>query len=408
MLFLIRILTRALETTLAMPVRIAAAFIVNVAYNPRLGWLRYVAFAGIAYVGFAVTLVYVIAPIRGMVGVHYDAAKLNYAAERWAGTAIYDKRGDFVGTYGLRDDSVRDVNYTSKPIAYANYEASPDHKIIPALDVPDDYWRCLKHHEDRYLGTWRNPSGIDLVGVLKIPFTTIARTLRTGRPSLGVGGSTLPMQFARVIYKTPPRRGESPWEKLGRKMREWWIAPVVYHHLTRGGDITPLKQWAANHLWLAQRTGGASLQGIEVASQIIFGKDARDLTTAEQFVLASAVNKPIILLKGSDKLNRVRIDRWRYILEVRATHCATALIRDPDRQAQVFHDLIQMGSGPPDPKVRPRLEAALETYHPRLAKRAEANPELRARTLVPSARLGAKAEMKQAFGNQWRNHVRTV
>ena len=36
-----------------------------------------------------------------------------------------------------------------------------------------------------------------------------------------------------------------------------------------------------------------------------------DLSIAEQFVLASAVNKPIILLDGSDRLNEVRLDRWR-------------------------------------------------------------------------------------------------
>ena len=88
--------------------------------------------------------------------------------------------------------------------------------------------------------------------------------------------------------------------------------------LTRGGDDTPFKQWAANHIWLAQRTGGSPLHGVEVTSRIVFGKEAKDLTTAEQFVLASAVNKPIILLEGNEKLNEVRLDRWRYITEVRA------------------------------------------------------------------------------------------
>ena len=53
----------------------------------------------------------------------------------------------------------------------------------------------------------------------------------------------------------------------------------------RGGDDTLLKQWAANHIWLAQRTGGQPLHGVAVTSQIVFGKDAQDLTIAEQFVL---------------------------------------------------------------------------------------------------------------------------
>ncbi|MEO0671855.1 MAG: transglycosylase domain-containing protein, partial [Pseudomonadota bacterium] len=362
---------------MTIPIRAAAAAIVNLAYNPRLGWLRYPVFGAGAYVAFAVVLVYIAAPLRGIIGANYEASSLNYAAERWAATAIYDQRGDFVGLYNPRLDSERDVNSSGRAIRIAQHVANPDHKAIPVLDIPEDYWRCLLYHEDRYLGGWRNPYGIDLIGVLKIPYTTIMRTLRTGRVSFGVGGSTLPMQFVRVIYKTPPRTNESPWEKIGRKMREWWMAPVVYHHLTRGGDLTPLKQWAANHIWLAQRTGGAPLHGVEVTSQIVFGKDARDLTTAEQFVLASAVNKPIILLPGSDRLNRVRLDRWQYITEVRATRCASELIRDPELQKQVVSELIQMASGPPDPKVRPRLQAALETFGPRYAKRAEANPYIR-------------------------------
>src|SRR5207249_4567532 len=103
--------------------------------------------------------------------------------------------------------------------------------------------------------------------------------------------------------------------KLKRKLKEWWLAPVIYRELTRGGDTTPLKQWAANHIWLAQRTGGAPLHGVEITSRVVFGKEAKDLSIAEQFVLASAVNKPIILLPGSDELNEVRLDRWRYLTE---------------------------------------------------------------------------------------------
>ena len=270
-------MTRVAETVLALPARIMSLFLVNVAFNPKLGPLRYVILAGALFVVFAVALVYVVAPLRGMIGATYLAEKLRYDAERWVATAIYDNQGNFVGTYDPRLDSQRDVNFTSEAIEVAGYTANPDHKSIPVREVPEYYWRCLVYHEDRYLGTWRNPYGIDLYGVLKIPASTISRSIRLRRPTIGVGGSTLPMQFVRVIYKTPPRVDETPWEKLGRKFQEWWLAPVVYHELTRGDDLTPLKQWAANHLWLAQRTGGAPLHGVEVTSRIVFGKEARDL-----------------------------------------------------------------------------------------------------------------------------------
>ncbi len=234
------------------------------------------------------------------------------------------------------------------------------------------------------------------------------RSIALRRPSLGVGGSTLPMQFVRVIYNTPPHSDEGGFTKLRRKVSEWWLAPVVYRELTRGADDTPLKQWAANHLWLAQRTGGSPLHGVELASRVIFGKDAGELSVAEQFVMASAVNKPIILLKGNDRLNEVRLDRWRYITEVRARTCAEKLLTDEAEKQKVVFELIAMAGGPPDPKVKPKLQAALERYAPEVAKRAEANPVVRANALMPSARFGLREEMKQAYGFAWRDHVRGV
>ena len=334
--------------------------------------------------------------------------RIRYDAERWLATAIYDGKGNFVGTFDPRLDSKRDVNYTDQDIEIGDYVANPDHKSIPVREMPEMYWQCLVYHEDRYIGGPLNPYGVDLLGVLKIPYSTVTRSIALSRPSLGVGGSTLPMQFARVIYKTPPSSKEGGFTKLRRKVSEWWLAPVIYHELTRGGDITPLKQWAANHLWLAQRTGGQPLHGVEVTSRIVFGKEAKDLSTAEQFVLASAVNKPIILMDGSETLNAVRLDRWRYITEVRARHCAEKLVTDEAEKKKILFELINMASGPPVPQVKPKLQEALDQYAPSLAKRAAVNPIIRANALMPSARFGLREEMKQTWGFGWRNYVRGV
>ncbi len=408
MLALLRTLTRAIEILISVPVLVLRFLAENVAFNPRLGWIRYVAVGGIGYVAFAFLLVYVVAPLRGIAGQSYMSEKLRYDAERWLATAIYDAKGNFIGTFDPRLDSLRDVNYTDSAIEVGDYTANPDHKSIPVRETPPHYWNCLVYHEDRYLGGPLNPYGIDLAGVLKIPYSTVVRSLALKRPTLGVGGSTLPMQFARVIYKTPPSSSEGGLTKLKRKMKEWWLAPVIYHELTRGGDDTPLKQWAANHIWLAQRTGGQPLHGVEVTSRIVFGKEAKDLTIAEQYVLASAVNKPIILLEGSEKLNEVRLDRWRYITEVRARTCAEKLIPNEAQKKDVVFELINLAGGPPDPKVKPKLQDALEKHAPGLAKRAQANPIIRANALMPSARFGVREEMKQGYGFAWRDHVRGV
>ncbi|HET6388319.1 transglycosylase domain-containing protein [Hyphomicrobium sp.] len=408
MLRLLRHLTALAEFILWLPRTVLRWLMMSVAFNPKLGPLRHVFTAAFLYVLFALLLVYVAAPIRGYLGDLAMHEKLGYDAERWLATAIYDPKGNFVGTFDPRLDSLRDVNYTNTAIAHGGYVANPDHKSIPVREVPEQYWRCLSFHEDRYLGGPLNPFGIDLAGVMKIPLTTVTRSIAARRPVLGVGGSTLPMQFARVIYKTPPSLGESGLEKLQRKLGEWWLAPVIYRELTRGGDDTLLKQWAANHIWLAQRTGGQPLHGVEVTSQVVFGKEAKDLSTAEQFVLASAVNKPIILLEGNDRLNAVRLDRWRYITEVRARTCAEKLLTDEAEQKQVVFELMALAGGPPDPKVKPRLEAALERFAPGDVKRAEANPTIRANLLLPAARFGIREEMKQSYGFSWRDYVRGV
>ncbi|MEI9900777.1 MAG: transglycosylase domain-containing protein [Hyphomicrobium sp.] len=408
MLVVFRVLLRALELLALLPFRVAHLLLDRIAFNPRLGPLRYVVSAGLLYLFLAVLLVYVIAPIRGAVGHYTLGDKLHYDAERWLATAIYDVRGSFVGTFDPRLDSLRDVNYTSEAIELGDYVANPDHKSIPVREVPEHYWQCLVYHEDRNLGGILNPFGIDLPGVLKIPFSTIRRSIAARHLVLGVGGSTLAMQFVRVIYKTPPGAHEGAFIKLKRKLSEWWLAPVVYRELTAGGSNDGLKQWAANHLWLAQRTGGSPLHGIELASRIVFGKEAADLSIAEQFVLASAVNRPIILLEGSERLNAVRLDRWRYLTEVRARTCAEKLIKDEALQRQVTFDLIAMGAGPPDPKIRPKLQEALEKYAPSLALTAQANPVIRANALLPAARYGIREEMKQRYGFSWRDHVRGI
>lgn len=408
MLFVFRLLAIVRELVIAVPMRLVSWFGEWVAFNPRLGPLRFVAVAAASYVAFALILVYIFAPIRGLAGQHMLGDKLRYDAERWLATAIYDSSGSFAGTFDARLDSLRDVNFTDAAIEVGAYTANPDHKSIPVREAPPHYWSCLVHHEDRYLGTWRNPFGIDLPGVLKIPYSSLKRSIALGRPSIGVGGSTLPMQLVRVIYNTPPHAGESATEKLRRKLSEWWLAPVVYHELTRGGDSSRLEQWTANHLWLAQRTGGAPLHGVEITSRVVFGKDAHELTIAEQFVLASAVNQPIILLPGSDRLNTVRLDRWRFIAEVRARLCAEALISDEETKRDVLFELIAMAGGPPDPKVKPKLQAALDRFAPEHARRAEANPVMRANVLMPAARFGLREEMKEIYGFGWRDRVRGV
>jgi hypothetical protein len=94
MLAVFRVLARALELLLLLPFRVLRLLLDRIAFNPRLGPLRYVASAAMLYTLFALTLVYAVAPVRALVGHYTLGEKLHYDAERWLATAIYDARGN--------------------------------------------------------------------------------------------------------------------------------------------------------------------------------------------------------------------------------------------------------------------------------------------------------------------------
>ena len=215
MFHLVRWLVHAGEFLLTCPYRVARFLFGTFIFNPRLGRLRLIVAPAMLYVLFAVLLIYVYAPIRGAMGQMWMAKVLTYADERSLGTAIYDVKGRFVGIIDPILDSEEDFNYTGRPIALPDYIAYPDHKSLHVGEVPEDYWQCLAYQEDRHLGGLINPFGIDLYGVLKIPVSTITRTFRHGSPNLGVGGSTLSMQLARISS----RRRPGPTRRQARSSR---------------------------------------------------------------------------------------------------------------------------------------------------------------------------------------------
>jgi len=408
MLALLRIAARVVEALVAIPVRAFRLFLSTILFNPRLGRLRFLVAPVILYVVFALALVYLYAPIRGITGQVWMGDALRYANERSLGTAIYDANDRFVGIFDPVLDSEEDFNYLGRPIRLPDYIAYPDHKSLHVNKAPEHYWQCLMLHEDRHLGGPVNPFGIDLYGVLKIPFSTMQRTIQAGRPRMGAGGSSLSMQLARIFFKTPPSSNESAIAKMKRKLKEWWLAPVIYWELTKGGDRQPLKLWAANHFPHAQRTGGQPLYGVEQTSLILFGKSAETLSAAQQYVLAAAVNQPIILLEGGERLNARRAGSWRRIVTERARYCADKLIANPERHARAVGELQALAQTPPDPKTPIAISQAMAPLAPGTARRASASPIRRSNTLIPSAKYGVRDEMKNRFGYAWRSEVRGV
>ena len=310
-----------------------------------------------------------------------------------------------------------DFNATSKNIEWENFTAYPDHKSEHVDEVPPAYWSCLQYLEDRNLGrpmiSFRgrfpyiqmgNLYGIDPHGLMRMPYKIAQSVLGN---SSGGGGSTISMQLARSYYASLPSRKETYVDKLKRKTSEWWLAPIIQRKLVKGDDYSQLQKWAANHLPLAQRVGG-SLYGVGLTSRIIFGKPSSEMTKAEQFVLAAAVNRPIQVLPSSNpRINKRRLRNWHHITAIRAQRCVNALIRDESEQKNMTFALKLMSGTVPQAKLAPDKEAELK-----LLSRSQGvirnNPVRRANHFSPSTRFGARAEMVDIYGHQWRQYVARV
>ncbi len=145
-----------------------------------------------------------------------------------------------------------------------------------------------------------------------------------------------------------------------------------------------------------------------MTSRIVFGKEAKDLSIAEQFVLASAVNKPIILLEGSERLNAVRLDRWHYITEVRARSAPTGCWPTRRRRRRSISSSSASPAVRPIRASSPRLQEALEQLRP-AGGQARAGQPRRPRQRADAGRALRTARGDEAaFGDGWREHVRGV
>ena len=362
------------------------------------GWLSGAMLLGLVWVTLMALVAYAWAPAVGYLGQAYWAEELDYFDRRSHGVKIMDARGVMVGIFNPRLES--DYVSSKEPIELADYTAYPDHKSLPVETVPEHFWTCLKYHEDRYLGTWRNPFGIDFVSAVQMPV-------------IWHGGSTLSMQLARMYKNTPPSPKESILGKTLRKMGEWGLGPIIHWKLTHDPLPDRFKRWAANHLPMIQRHGGNELYGIGLASEILFNRTAQDLagdssplSIAQQYVLAAAVNQPVGLLPSRDLgVETIRVKSWRRIAGRRAQECRKALLaQDPGLHDQVDKILSALAEESPKPQLALDPLKEVPSFEGALA----ANPVRRAINLALQVQYGANAELKDRYGPEWRNSVQEV
>lgn len=403
-----RVIARAVFAIASLPFRLANLVVGGLFLNIRWRWMTYSINAVLLFGLAAVTLAYPVAFLIGWTDPGNFKPVFTYADQRARGTAIFDAQDRFIGIVDPHLDSVYDLNLTSEPVVTPSYIAYPDHKSLHVKEAPPAFWACLKFHEDRYLGTWRNLFGIDLLGLMRMPYSTVQRSVSERRLRFGAGGSTLSMQLVRSFLKQLPSSDETMFDKVTRKLREWWLAPILHNLLGSGEGDKEFARWAANHLPIAQRVGGSGIFGVELASWVIFDKPAAELSIAQQYVLAAAVNRPIEVLPHKNaESERRRLLRWQKVVAGRAVTCANAGITSADLRDQVVAELQELSRTAPRPRIDADVVLALESQ-PNAPTGRSVNPVRRANNLLGALQYGLRQELVERHGYDWRNQVGAV
>jgi len=142
--------------------------------------------------------------------------------------------------------------------------------VLPLEQIPPHVRQAFIATEDK---RFYSHHGIDywrILGALKANVTTL---------HYAQGFSTITMQLARNVF--PEHLGKE--KKIARKLREARVAVELERNFPKDTIL---------ELYLNQISLGPNVAGVEAASQVFFGKSARDLNVAEAATLAALPKAP--------------------------------------------------------------------------------------------------------------------
>ncbi|GAB4281020.1 MAG: PBP1A family penicillin-binding protein [Deferrisomatales bacterium] len=140
-------------------------------------------------------------------------------------------------------------------------------KVVSLAALPDRVVRAFLAAEDSH---FFQHEGLDWTGILRAAWANL-RERRVVQ-----GGSTITQQVAKSLLLSPER-------SFRRKFREALLAVRIERDLTKQEIL---------HLYLNQIYLGHGAYGVESASEIYFGKSARELNLAEASLLAGLPQAP--------------------------------------------------------------------------------------------------------------------
>ena len=265
---------------------------------------------------------------------------------------------------------------------------NPPYSTVEPQKVPDGFIRMLFALEDHHARGWRSLHGIDMPRLL----------MNTALAPLGLadgGASSLPMQLARSLHGMRPG-GKTPL--LLRKLIELGDGMVLHDRLG-APDGLAFRRWLAMHLPLA--TGmraaplGGDVRGIRLAARIFWNRTPRQLTLAQQAMLAAAVKHPLILLpaEAPASAHRLQQARWRKLKQRAARGLKLAFGKDNPAAQRAAAELAAMPHPMP---AQETLARQLAPHEPALRLRIAANGHTRAFHILGSALSTIRREWRSA------------
>ena len=143
-------------------------------------------------------------------------------------------------------------------------------------EVPEKFAVCLTQYEDKRF--WYHP-GVDPFALMR------AVQLNLTQSRVVSGGSTLTMQLARITQGNQSRT-------VGQKVIEMLWALYLECSYSK---VEILRMYASNAPF------GGNVVGIEAAAWRYFGREAKDLSWAEQATLAVLPNSPALIHPGRNR-----------------------------------------------------------------------------------------------------------
>jgi len=161
--------------------------------------------------------------------------------------------------------------------------------VVPLEQIPKTLQNAFIAAEDK---NFRSHPGVDKEAIIR----AVKQNLTKG--GIASGASTITQQVAKTFLLTPERT-------FVRKIKEAILATQIERSLKNKEQIL--------YLYLNQIYLGSSAYGVQAAAQTYFGKDVKDLTTAECAMIGGLAKAPG---KDSPKMNLKRaLERRAYVLK---------------------------------------------------------------------------------------------